>query len=67
MYRNGRPIDPASVAFVTRAALSGPELASFRSALATLKTIPTGAALADLAPSRGDHESKPQREIDKLD
>lgn len=68
MYRNGRPVNPASVQYVTRALLSGAELASFRATLAQLKTIPTGAALTDLAPSaRETAAAEPLREIDKAD
>ncbi len=66
MYRNGRSVNPASVNFVTRAELSGAELREFRAALARLKTVEAGAALADL---EGDSplEDEPAREIDKLE
>jgi murein DD-endopeptidase MepM/ murein hydrolase activator NlpD len=43
LYRNGVPIDPASVQFAMRAQLSGPELAAFRSRLRSLLSIPVGA------------------------
>jgi murein DD-endopeptidase MepM/ murein hydrolase activator NlpD len=36
VYRNGRPINPASVKFTTRAQLSGRDLAGFRSKLRNL-------------------------------
>jgi murein DD-endopeptidase MepM/ murein hydrolase activator NlpD len=39
LYRNGRPINPASVKFTTRAQLSGRELASFRSKLRNLLAV----------------------------
>lgn len=66
MYRGGRAINPASVKFVTRAELSGRELADFRAALARLKTVAPGAALEDLEPLTSEVEA-PKREIEKLD
>ncbi|MEL6876745.1 MAG: peptidoglycan DD-metalloendopeptidase family protein [Pseudomonadota bacterium] len=66
MYRGGRAINPASVKFVTRAQLSGSELAEFRSALSRLKTVEPGAALEDLVPLNEEVEA-PKREIEKLD
>lgn len=68
MYRGGRAVDPASVQFVTRALLSGAELIRFREILAQLKTVETGAALNDLAPSARERASDaPTREIDRAD
>ena len=68
MYRGGRAVNPSSVAFVTRAQLSGEELRRFRATLASLKTVAPGAALIDLAPTAAETASEePQREIDKLD
>lgn len=66
MYRNGATVNPASVSFVTRAQLSGRELASFRARLAELQRIEPGAALASLAPDPSA-EKEPVREIDRLD
>ncbi len=66
MYRNGVTVNPSSVGFVTRAQLSGSELAAFRARLGELKTIAPGAALATLARDRSD-EQQPEREIDRLD
>ncbi len=66
MYRGGRSINPASVRFVTRAQLSGSDLREFRAALAKLKTVETGKALADLKPEKPLDE-EPVREIDKLE
>ena len=66
MYRNGATVNPASVSFVTRAQLSGRELASFRARLAELQQIEPGAALASLAPDPSA-EKEPVREIDRLD
>lgn len=67
MYRGGRAVDPASVRYVTRAQLTGAELASFRASLATLKTVEAGAALASLAPAQGERgDEAPLREIDRL-
>ncbi len=66
MYRGGRTINPASVAFVTRAELSGTELIDFRRQLIRLKDISVGEALKDLAPL--PNETKvPVREIEKVD
>lgn len=42
LYRNGQHINPRSVRFVTRAQLSGAELASFRSRLRSLLATPVG-------------------------
>jgi len=66
MYRSGRAVDPASVNFVTRAELSGAQLREFRAALAKLRTVEAGAALADMAPERTEAEV-PVREIDKIE
>ena len=68
MYRGGRAIDPASVRYVTRAQLSGAELQRFRSALARMREVEAGAALADLEKTEAELvEDLPRREIDKLD
>lgn len=66
MYRSGRAVDPATVDFVTRAELSGEQLRDFRAALAKLKTVEAGAALANIAPERTEAEV-PVREIDKIE
>jgi len=66
MYRGGRAINPASVAFVTRAELSGTELIDFRRQLIRLKEIEVGAALEDLAPLPSETQ-EPLREIEKVD
>ena len=67
MYRGGRAIDPASVRFVTRAQLTGAELARFRETLAKLKTVEPGAALAALEPTASERAAEtPVREIDRL-
>lgn len=66
MYRNGKPVNPSSVSFVTRAQLSGRELASFRARLGELQRVEPGAALASLAPDPAAHR-EPVREIDRLD
>ena len=66
MYRNGATVNPASVSFVTRAQLSGSELASFRARLAEVQKVAPGAALANLAPDPAA-EQEPVREIDRLD
>ncbi|WP_379923005.1 M23 family metallopeptidase [Erythrobacter sp. R86502] len=66
MYRGGRAINPASVAFVTRAELSGTELIDFRRQLIRLKDIEPGAALMDLTPLPTEVK-EPVREIEKVD
>ena len=66
MYRGGRHVNPSSVRFVTRAQLSGGELANFRARLATLRTVNAGAALADLVPAASEID-EPLREIDRLE
>ncbi|MBT2135246.1 M23 family metallopeptidase [Croceibacterium sp. LX-88] len=66
MYRNGQTVNPASVSFVTRAQLSGKELASFRARLAELQEVTPGAALGELPPDP-TAEEEPVREIDRLD
>jgi murein DD-endopeptidase MepM/ murein hydrolase activator NlpD len=66
MYRGGRAINPASVAFVSRALLSGTELIDFRRQLIRLKEIEVGAALKDLEPQPGEVK-EPVREIEKVD
>lgn len=66
MYRGGRAINPASIAFVTRAELSGTELIDFRRQLIRLKEIEVGAALEELAPLPSEVK-QPLREIEKID
>lgn len=66
MYRNGKTVNPASVSFVTRAQLSGPELANFRARLRELQTVEPGAALAAIEPEPSSVQ-EPVREIDRLD
>ena len=66
MYRNGATVNPSSVRFVTRAQLSGSDLAAFRASLATLQQVEPGAALATLAPDPGMTE-EPVREIDRIE
>jgi murein DD-endopeptidase MepM/ murein hydrolase activator NlpD len=60
LYRNGAPINPASVRFVVRAQLSGGELASFRSKLRSLLSVPVGASEAQQA-AAASGKGKPQR------
>ena len=67
MYRGGRAIDPAAVQYVTRAQLSGAELKRFKDALARIKTVAPGAALAELEQTATEVAAEePEREIDKL-
>ena len=66
MYRGGRPVNPAQVAFVTRAQLSGSELRRFRESLSVLKGVAPGAALGDLEPTAEERAQEPaKREIDR--
>jgi murein DD-endopeptidase MepM/ murein hydrolase activator NlpD len=65
MYRNGRPINPMSVSFTSRAQLSGSALASFRARLASLKSVKPGAALAPLQGARMSTKTA-MREIDRV-
>lgn len=68
MYRGGQPVNPAHVAFVTRAQLSGTELRRFRESLAVLKDVEPGAALGDLAPTAAEKAEQPaRREIDRIE
>ena len=66
MYRNGVPVNPGSVRFVTTtaAALSGSELTAFKARLAVLRELRPGASLAPLAGP--DAAAAPHREIDRL-
>lgn len=66
MYRGGSAVNPASVRYVTRAQLTGRELAAFRSQLSRLKQIEPGSALISLAPDPAS-TAQPQREIDRLE
>jgi hypothetical protein len=58
-------VNPSGVSFVTRAQLSGGELAAFRARLAEIQKVAPGAALATLAPDPST-ETEPVREIDRL-
>ena len=66
MYRNGQTIDPSSVRFVTRAQLSGAQLANFREQLVRLQMVEAGAALTQLAPDPSQ-TADPVREIDRIE
>ncbi len=66
MYRGGQKIDPSSVRFVTRAQLSGTQLANFREQLVRLQMVEAGAALAELPPDPSMRE-EPVREIDRIE
>lgn len=66
MYRSGRSVNPATEKFVTRAQLSGANLREFRAALANLRKVPAGAALANLTPKPDEEDTVPLREIDKV-
>ena len=66
MYRGSQKVDPSSVEFVTRAQLSGRELADFRAQLQRLQRVAPGAALAPLVAESADDE-EPEREIGRLE
>lgn len=66
MYRNGRAINPLSVAYVTRSQLEGTELLDFRRQLIAYREIETGAALEDLTPLASEIDA-PKREIEKIE
>ncbi|MGV3554604.1 MAG: M23 family metallopeptidase [Croceibacterium sp.] len=66
MYRGGANVNPSGVRFVTRAQLSGSQLAAFRSALEQLKRVEPGAALASLVPDPSTAD-EPVREIDRIE
>lgn len=64
MYRNGVPVNPGSVQFVSTAQLEGKELAAFKARLAALQSLKPGVALAPLAAPGA--AGSPGREIDRL-
>ena len=64
MYRNGVPVNPGSVSFVSTATLEGNELAAFKARLAVLRELRPGASLAPLAGPGA--AAAPAREIDRL-
>jgi murein DD-endopeptidase MepM/ murein hydrolase activator NlpD len=66
MYRNGATVNPSNVAFVTRAQLSGRDLANFRARLGELQKVAPGAARATRAPDPAAKQ-EPVREIDRLE
>ena len=66
MYRGSQTVDPASVRFVTRAELSGRELADFRAQLQRLQQVAPGAALTPLM-SDTAADDEPVREIGRLE
>jgi murein DD-endopeptidase MepM/ murein hydrolase activator NlpD len=51
LHRNGQPVNPRSIRFVTRAQLSGGELAAFRARLRGLLATPAGAVRQAQAPA----------------
>lgn len=65
MYRNGRPVDPSSVRYVTRAQLEGAALAAFRARLDKVTRVAPGAALAPMHVARSA-EAAPASEADRL-
>ncbi|PWG02561.1 hypothetical protein DF286_06540 [Sphingosinicella humi] len=58
LYRNGVPVNPASVKFTSRAQLSGRDLANFRSQLRRLQSVPVAGSKAE-ATAVADAGKKP--------
>jgi murein DD-endopeptidase MepM/ murein hydrolase activator NlpD len=58
LYRSGRPINPASVKFTTRAQLSGRELASFRNKLRNLLAVRAGARSSETRIAKAEAAKK---------
>ncbi|MBV1917413.1 MAG: M23 family metallopeptidase, partial [Sphingomonadaceae bacterium] len=65
VYRGKRKVNPLSVRFVSRPQISGKELGEFRQRLESLKSVPSGAALGELVPTKPIIEEA-RREIDRL-
>jgi murein DD-endopeptidase MepM/ murein hydrolase activator NlpD len=61
LYRNGTPINPASVKFTMRAQLAGGELASFRAKLRNLLAVPSGAARGPIQQAEAKTGKKPAK------
>ncbi|WP_309621558.1 M23 family metallopeptidase [Novosphingobium sp.] len=67
LYRNGTPVNPMTVSFTVVNQVDPAELSAYKSRLAQIKTITSGAALTSLAPRQaaiGRPEAR--REIDRL-
>ncbi len=65
VYRGSRKINPSSVRFVSRPQIDGAELTRFKTRLNSLKAVPVGEALNDIAPGQ-EAGQEPVREIDRL-
>ncbi len=65
IYRNGRPVDPSSVRYVTRAQLEGSALAAFRAKLNSVTRVAPGAALAPMHVAKAA-DATPPSEADRL-
>jgi murein DD-endopeptidase MepM/ murein hydrolase activator NlpD len=61
LYRNGTPINPASVKFTMRAQLAGGELASFRAKLRNLLAVPSGAVRGPVQQAEAKTGKKPAK------
>jgi murein DD-endopeptidase MepM/ murein hydrolase activator NlpD len=66
VYRGGRKINPLSVRFLSQPQVSGEELTRFRARLESLKAVPIGKALENIAPLRTASLLQPAREIDRI-
>ncbi len=66
VYRGGAKINPLSVRFVAQPQVSGEELAKFRARLKSLREVPVGKALENIAPGRTTNLVSLSREIDRI-
>jgi murein DD-endopeptidase MepM/ murein hydrolase activator NlpD len=59
LYKNGVAVNPASVHFISRAQLSGEDLARFRAKLRNLLSVPVGAAARPSRMAAAPEKAKP--------
>jgi murein DD-endopeptidase MepM/ murein hydrolase activator NlpD len=60
LYRNGRPVNPASVKFTMRAQLGGSDLSAFRSKLRNLLSVPVARAKSETRMAGAPDTAKPR-------
>jgi murein DD-endopeptidase MepM/ murein hydrolase activator NlpD len=65
-YRNGQPVNPMGLRFVSRPQIDGRELSAFKQRLASVLAIRPGAALGRVAPAAATVQQPSGREIDRL-
>jgi murein DD-endopeptidase MepM/ murein hydrolase activator NlpD len=61
LYRDGVPVNPASVKFTMRAQLGGEDLAGFRSRLRGLLSVPVGAVRGEIQQAKAEPSKAPGR------